>query len=112
VEDYYQLINEGVSMDFANEKGQTPLMVVASLGDYTLLKLIIKQTTQINAQDEDGNSALYYAVEADDLEAVCILYEHGAIITDFVYMIAVHKKRKQIVKFFDQQDSNKQIFLK
>lgn len=112
MEDYYELIHNGVNMDFVNEKGQTPLMRVAASGDHTLLKLVIKQTVQINAEDEDGNSALYYAVEANDLDAVKILYEHGAKITDFIYMMALHNKKKQIVKFFDSQDSNKEIFLK
>lgn len=99
-------------MEYANEKGQTPLMHIASSGDHTLLKLIIKQTSNINAEDEDGNSALYYAVEANDLDAVKILFEHGAKITDFIYMMALHKKKKAIVNFFDSQDSNKEIFLK
>ena len=99
-------------MDFANEKGQTPLMKVSTLNNHTLLKLVIKQTTQINAEDEDGNSALYYAVEANDVDAVRILFEHGAKITDFIYMMALHNKRKKIVEFFDRQDSNKEVFLK
>jgi serine/threonine-protein phosphatase 6 regulatory ankyrin repeat subunit B len=111
VEDYYKLIHEGTNLDFANEKGQTPLMQVAKGGDHTLLKLVIKQTSQLNVEDENGNSAMYYAVEANDLEAVKILYESGANITDFVYMIALHNKRKKIIEFFDKQDSNKDIFL-
>lgn len=112
MEDYYQLLKEGANLDIANEKGYTPLMQVAASKDHTLLKLLLQNTTQINAEDEDGNSALYYAVEANDLDAVKILYEHGAKITDFVYMMAVHNKLKSIIKFFDQQDESKSIFLR
>lgn len=110
MENYYKLLEDGVSMDVANPKGVTPLMHIAGSGDHILLEMVAGRTTHINAEDEDGNSALYFAMMANDLEAVKILYNHGARITDFIYMMAIHHKRKKISEFFDKQDSSKEIF--
>jgi ankyrin repeat protein len=104
MEELYQLA--GADFDVVDENGMTPLMKATIKGDIELLSFVIKQTRDINLEDKEGNSALYYATKENNLDAVKLLHENGAIITDFVYMIAIHNNLKTITKFFDSYNRN------
>lgn len=112
MEEFLRLEREGADFNIQNELGITPLMSASKSGNIQLVKLLLKYVRNLNLEDKEGNTALYYAVESGDLEIVRLLHEHGAKISDFIYMYAITTKKKQIVRYFDMQDVHKQIFLK
>ena len=112
MEEYIRLANEGADFNVANAFGVIPLMSAARSGNLSLVKFLLKHTDNINQEDKEGNTALFYAVEHDHLEVVKLLHEHGARISDFIYMYSITSNKKSIVRYFDMQDKHKQIFLK
>ena len=107
----YDLINEGANFDFCDENGITPLMKISQDEDATLIKLIIKQVSDINQKDKFNHTALYYATSANNLDGVKTLFNGGAKISDDIYMLAIHNDFKEIANFFDMQDNNKRFLL-
>ena len=111
MEEYLRLEKEGADFNISNEFGVTPLMSAAHSGNLSLVKLLLKYVNNVNEEDKEGNTALYYAVENNHLEVVKVLHEHGAKISDFIYMYSITANKKHIVRYFDMQDKNKQVFL-
>ncbi len=112
MEEFLRLEREGADFNIQNELGITPLMSAAKSGNIQLVKLLLKYVSNVNIEDKEGNTALYYSVESGNIDIVKLLHEHGAKISDFIYMYAITANKKQIVRYFDLQDVNKQIFLK
>lgn len=110
MEELYELAAQGADFNGVDENGMNPLMKAAIKGDMELLTFMIKQTRDINLEDREGNSALYYATKENNLHAVKLLHENGAAVTDFVYMIAVHNNFKTITKFFDSHNRNLSLY--
>jgi ankyrin repeat protein len=106
MEELYQLAAQGADFNVVDELGMTPLMKAAMKNDIQLLSFMIKQTREINLEDKEGNSALYYATKENNLDAVKLLHENGATVTDFIYMIALHNNFKTITKYFDSHNRN------
>lgn len=103
MEEYKRLLEEGADFNSSNEFGITPLMAAAKKNNSKIVEFLAKHTNDINKEDNEGNSALYYATQSEDLLSVKILCEYGAKITDFIYMYAVTTNKKIIVKYFDTQ---------
>jgi uncharacterized protein len=101
MEEFNRLLDEGADFNTQNEFGLTPLMLAAKKGDLNLVKFLAKHTRDLNLEDKDGNSALYYALSSNSIECVQILCENGAKVTDFIYMCAISSNKKNIVRFFD-----------
>ncbi len=112
MEEYYRLEKEGADFNISNEFGITPLMSASHTGNVTLVRFLLKHVRNVNLEDKEGNTALYYAVENSHLEVVKVLHEHGARISDFIYMYSITMNKKQIIRYFDMQDKNKQIFMR
>jgi ankyrin repeat protein len=68
-----RLLDAGASGDLWDNAGVTPLMVAAMHGDLELVRAIAGHVTDIAARDRAGHSALYYAVNARNLEIVELL---------------------------------------
>ena len=111
MEEYLRLEKEGADFNISNDFGVTPLMSAAHSGNLSLVKLLLKYVNNVNEEDKEGNTALYYAVENSHLEVVKVLHEHGARISDFIYMYSITANKKHIVRYFDMQDKNKQVLL-
>ena len=112
MEEYLRLEKEGADFNISNEFGITPLMSASKTGHIQLVKFLLKHVRNINQEDKVGNTALYYAVEGNHLDVVQVLYEHGAKISDFIYMYSITTKKHKIVHFFDKQDKHQSVFLK
>ncbi|MGD9503731.1 MAG: ankyrin repeat domain-containing protein [Syntrophobacteraceae bacterium] len=60
------------------KKGLTPLMMACIGGNYDVAKLLIQQKCDVNARDEDGESALLYSIKDGRLNLVKLLLKNGA----------------------------------
>lgn len=58
--------------------GKTQLMFWAALGDEDKVRRLISRGASVDAGDDDGDTALYYAVSVGALGPMRILLEHGA----------------------------------
>ncbi len=55
------MLKGGVNPNIANEKGNTPLIISASLGDLASVQDLLAYRADLNAYNKDGNTALIYA---------------------------------------------------
>ncbi|WP_252258611.1 ankyrin repeat domain-containing protein [Erythrobacter aurantius] len=68
------LLEFGADVNWANGRGQTPLMLAAQKGDVSLVKALLKAGAGVDAIDQEGKMATDYA----DVKALRTLVEAGA----------------------------------
>jgi ankyrin repeat protein len=71
-----KLLASGVDINSPNSKtGMTPLMQAAQAGKLDAMKLLLAQKPkpEIDAQDKEQRTAMYYAVEAKNSDALALL---------------------------------------
>lgn len=56
------LIEGGADIEFIDNDGYSPLMAAAAFGCYTAAEELIKQGAEVNRVNEDGKSALHFAI--------------------------------------------------
>lgn len=59
-----------------NEKGQTLLMIAASNGNVPMMELLLRYHACPRLLDREGNTALYYAIQAESDEAALVMLSH------------------------------------
>jgi len=106
------LLQNGADVNTKDQKGFSLLMSCSKNNDQNSIHTLLSYGVNINAKDTKCYTALSYAVDSDNLKVVKMLVENGAEINDSSYMLAINKKLKNILYYFDSLDSNKQIFLK
>jgi len=106
------LLKNGADVDTKNKKHFSLLMSAASNNDLDAIKTLIIYGARLNAKDFQGFTALDYAIEYNHIDSVKLLVSSGSVVTDNSYMLAVSKNLKDVVKYFDTLDDDKQIFLK
>jgi len=57
-----KLINNGIDINKRNIYGKTPLMRASELYDFSILKVLIKNGADVNLQDNNGDTTLFYVV--------------------------------------------------
>lgn len=62
---------------------RTPLMVAAAMGHVEVVDLLIRRGANIDVQDIDGETALFYAIQASELVVVELLIRRGARVDVF-----------------------------
>lgn len=72
------LLDSGAKVDIATKNGITPLHVAANLGDSAILSRILSRTRKVDRVDQDGTTALMFAVSEGHLPAVKMLVQRGA----------------------------------
>lgn len=73
-----QLITIGINVNCKNDKGLTPLMVVAALGDVQMTKIFLKNEADVNILDSImGTSALHFAAQGGNVEVGKLILEYG-----------------------------------
>jgi ankyrin repeat protein len=72
-----RLLAEGADCNAVNDKGKTPLILACSINQPELTKLLLPYAPDMNARDNEGNSALDYAVlyGTVDLVQALLAYE-------------------------------------
>jgi ankyrin repeat protein len=68
-----RLLDEGASVDLADDYKLTPLIVAAMQGKIDMMREFIGRARNLEATDRDGRSALYYAIASRKTEAVNLL---------------------------------------
>lgn len=68
-----RLLKAGASVDLGDENGVKPLMVAAMDAKIDILNEFVGQVTNVAATDRTGRSALHYAVESGNQDAIKIL---------------------------------------
>ncbi|MEA3554072.1 MAG: ankyrin repeat domain-containing protein [Campylobacterota bacterium] len=106
------LLKNGADVNTKDQKGFSLLMCCSKNNDINSINTLLSYGVKINEKDTKGHTALDYAVAANNLKIVKMLVENGGKVNDSSYMLAINKKLKDILHYFDSLDSNKQIFLK
>jgi ankyrin repeat protein len=76
IEAIRHLLSGGTGVNcFASNLGPTPLMVAKGPA---MTSFLLSQDAEVDLEDSHGNTALFYAVNADCLECVKALLAHGA----------------------------------
>jgi len=75
-----KLVQDGLDVNQPNLEGQTPLMLAAQAEQnvVAVVNLLLTQGAKVNEVDRYGNTALIYAAQTGDLDAVKALVAHGA----------------------------------
>ena len=64
------MLKGGVDPNVKNEKGNTPLIISASLGDVPSVQSLMAYRADVNAANNDGNTALIYAARYNHPEII------------------------------------------
>ncbi len=64
------MLKGGVDPNVKNEKGNTPLIISASLGDVESVQSLMAYRADVNAANNDGNTALIYAARYNHPEII------------------------------------------
>ncbi|KAL2864977.1 ankyrin repeat-containing domain protein [Aspergillus lucknowensis] len=73
------LADGDIDLSQANENGKTLLHISAMVHDHQdVIKVLLAQGIPVNARDSNGRTALFYAAENQNPEAVRMLLEYGA----------------------------------
>jgi ankyrin repeat protein len=73
------LLNPRINVNFADEHGQTPLMIAASNGNVNIGQKLIDSGANINQADVDGETPLIIAAANDQKDFVVLLLEQPNI---------------------------------
>ena len=73
IQTFILLLRAGVNIDLVDNKGLTPLMKCAEVGNKEILELLILMGADINIKNEVGNSALSIAIKNNHKECANIL---------------------------------------
>jgi ankyrin repeat protein len=82
----YSLLNAGASVDVTDARGATALSLASDssspngASDPTALKALLEAGANPNAADAAGLTPLMRAAARDDLDAVIVLLDHGALV--------------------------------
>ncbi|MBO7238191.1 MAG: ankyrin repeat domain-containing protein [Elusimicrobiaceae bacterium] len=68
------MLKGGVDPNIQNAKGNTPLIISASLGDNLSVKNLLAYRANVNAANDEGNTALIYAARYNHPETVLLLF--------------------------------------
>lgn len=90
------MLKGGINPNTQNDKGNTPLMISASLGDLASVQELLSYRADLNAQNKSGNTALIYAAR----------YQHPAVIQELL-----KPQTMQLPVDIDAQNKNGQTAL-
>ena len=72
------LIQNGASVNHANEDGKTPLRWAATKGHKEVVEYLVEQGANVNYSDVHGDTPLLWAARLGYKEVVECLIQHGA----------------------------------
>mgnify|MGYP002854647000 CR=1 FL=1 len=69
------MLKGGIDPNISNDKGNTPLIISASLGDVVILQHLLAYRADVNAANNEGNTALIYAARYNHPEVIKMLLQ-------------------------------------
>lgn len=72
------LLTNGASADIRDGQGELPITIAAAIGFTDGVRLLLAGRANVNGTNARGQTALFRAVQARDLETVKLLLERGA----------------------------------
>ena len=72
------LIQKGARVDLKDNRGDTPLMAAARIGNFEAARLLISRGANLNASNSAGETPLIAAVQRRDLPMTRLLLTQGA----------------------------------
>ncbi len=69
------MLKGGIDPNITNDKGNTPLIISASLGDKVIVEHLLAYRADVNAANKDGNTALIYAARYNHPEIIKMLLQ-------------------------------------
>ncbi len=96
------LLEKGVSVNWKDKTGRTPLHDAAMFNNPELLNLFISNGADINAEDKHQHTALYEAVYRKHDKLVPVLLKHGAEIEPEIVDRAIRSNAFDITKILTQ----------
>lgn len=78
IEELNRLLAHGAFVDCVNERGETPLMWAAGIGNLEFAKVLIEHGSEVNLPDNYNVTALMQAVLGGNIDVVKLLLDHGA----------------------------------
>lgn len=72
------LLAEGANIDSVDQKGNTPLMIAAKVGNPRIIKILFAHNPDVNIKNIEGNTALMIASEHSQMFVVEQLIANGA----------------------------------
>ena len=111
------LLEAGVNIDAPiTTDGKTALMFFSEQDNTFGLKSLIENGAKINLKDNNGNTALYYAIYHNSFDATKYLLENNADIksndVELLIKTALDKENKQIVSLLLEKGINSNIEIK
>jgi ankyrin repeat protein len=107
-----QLLDSGADANTMDKNNFTLLMSFVKSGNESVVRLLLDYGAKTNVKDLYNMTALDYAIKEKHNHVAKLLVENGAKVTSDNYMYAVQNNNKELVKFFDSLDPDKQIFFK
>ncbi len=98
--------NKNILMVTSN-LNETPLMIASKYSKIEVVEYLIKLGVNIDEKTENGETALYYATQNDDIAICKVLVENirknrlENLISEKEYNLALEKGNKIITLFFD-----------
>jgi uncharacterized protein len=72
------LLEANANVNATDQKGVSPLMRAAGLGNIPLALLLLRNGADLNVRDQKGNTALKWATESKHIQMVNLLRQRGA----------------------------------
>jgi ankyrin repeat protein len=73
------LIEAGAKVDIRNKKGRAPLHYAVAIGDYALVKFLLRHKANVNiAEREEGCTPIFFAVKRRYKNIIKLLIRSGA----------------------------------
>ena len=107
------LIDHGADVNRTGYDNMTPLVAAVKRGrEISLIKLLLKAGADVNIRDDNGFTALWYAVTLDKPEIVKLLLEFGADVSkkyendQTVLDYAIKNKKEKIAEYIFKKYPN------
>ncbi len=75
------MLKGGINPNIKNDKGNTPLIIAASLGDVDAVQNLLAYRSDVNAANNDGNTALIYAARYNHPRIIYELMRSYSMVT-------------------------------